>query len=80
MKWSGNPYRRGKISTVDLHLLTSLVQLIFKMKKLFTFLIKQATLLRRSTVLSRPLQLEFPGNGNREDRRDKEQNHKGLHS
>jgi hypothetical protein len=40
--------------------LTSLDQLIFKLKILLTLVTKQATLTRRSTVLSLPLQLVFP--------------------
>jgi hypothetical protein len=51
----------GRISTVDLLVLTGLDQLIFKLNKIFTFVTKQATLMRRSTVLSLPLQLVFPG-------------------
>ncbi len=49
-----NPYRRGIISTVDLHVLTSLVQLLFTLKILLTFFTKQATLMRRSSVLTFP--------------------------
>ncbi len=45
---------------VDLLVLTSLNQLIFKLKKIFTFVAKQATLVRRSTVLTLPLQLLIP--------------------
>ncbi len=45
---------------VDLPVLTRLIQLIFIMKMLFTFVTKQATLMRKSTVLSLPLQLVFP--------------------
>ncbi len=45
--------------------LTSLYQLVeqflFIVKILFTFFTKQATLIRRSTVLSLPPQLVFPG-------------------
>jgi hypothetical protein len=48
------------LSTVNLLVLTSLDQLIFKLKILFTFVTKQVTLMRRSTVLSLPLQLVFP--------------------
>ncbi len=46
---------------VDLLVPTSLDQLIFILKCFFTLLKKQATLTRRSTVLSFPLQLVFPG-------------------
>jgi hypothetical protein len=55
----GNPYVRGRLSKVDLLALTSLDQLLLKIQT-FTFLLKQATLLRRSTVLIYPLQLAFP--------------------
>jgi len=44
----------------DLLVLTSLDQLLFKLKILFTFLMKQPTLMWRSTVLRFPLQLVFP--------------------
>ncbi len=37
---AGNPYWRGRLSTVDLHVLTSLNQLIFKLKILFTLFTK----------------------------------------
>jgi hypothetical protein len=57
--WQG----RGRLSTVDLLVLTSLDQLIFKLKILFAFVTKQATLMRRSTVLSLPLQIVFPAPG-----------------
>jgi hypothetical protein len=40
--------------------LNSLDQLIFKLKIVFAFVTKQATLMRRSTVLSLPLQFVFP--------------------
>jgi hypothetical protein len=58
---AGNSYWRGRLSTVGLHVLTSLDQLIFTMKILCTFWAKQATLMRRSTVPSLPVQLVFPG-------------------
>ncbi len=57
---TGNPYRKGRISTVDLLVLPNLDQLLLKMQTLLTFLHKHATLMRRSTVLSLPLQLAFP--------------------
>jgi hypothetical protein len=50
-----------RFSTVDLLVLTGLDQLLFILKVLFTFLKKPATLMRRSTVQSLPLQLVFPG-------------------
>jgi hypothetical protein len=56
-----NPYRRGQLSTVDLLVLTSLDQLLLILKTLLTFFTKQASLRRRSTLLSLPLQLVFPG-------------------
>ncbi len=56
--WS---YWRGRLSTVDLLLLTSLDKLLFTLKILFTLFKKQAILIRRSTVLSLPPpQLVFP--------------------
>jgi hypothetical protein len=57
----GNPYWRGRLSTVDLLALTSLDQLLFIMQTLCTFLQNKATLMRRSTVPSLPLQLVFLG-------------------
>jgi hypothetical protein len=39
------------LSTVDLLVLTGLDQLLFILKIFFTFFTKQATLMRRSTVL-----------------------------
>jgi len=53
-------YRRGRCSTVDLLVLAILDQLLFKLNLLFTFLTKQATLIRWSTVVILPLQLVFP--------------------
>jgi len=49
----------GWISTVDLLVLTSLDQIVFIMKILFTFVTKQVVFMRRSIVLS-PLQLAVP--------------------
>jgi len=57
---SGNPYRRGRLSTVNLLGLTSSYEVLLIMRTLFTFFIIPATLMRRSTVLSLPLQLLFP--------------------
>jgi hypothetical protein len=51
---SSNPYRRGRISRVDLLAVTSIDKLLFILKILFAFVTKQATLIRRSTVLSAP--------------------------
>jgi hypothetical protein len=61
---AGKPYRRGRLDTVDLLVLTSLDQVIFILKILFTCSTKQPTLIRRSTGLSFPLQLVFPGYNN----------------
>ncbi len=47
-------YWRGRLDTVDLLVLTSLKQVLFILKILFTLFKKQATLIRRSTVLSLP--------------------------
>jgi hypothetical protein len=55
-----NPYWRGRFTTIDLLVLTSLDLLLFIMETLFTCLQKQATLMRRSIVLRLPLQLVFP--------------------
>ena len=51
---------RGRLSTVDLLVLTSLDQLLLTLKVLFTFFTKQPTIMRRSTVLKLPPQLVFP--------------------
>ncbi len=61
---SMNPYRRGILSTVDLLVLTSLDKLILILKIIFLFFTKQASLIRRSTALSLPPKLVFPGIGN----------------
>ncbi len=42
----------GGLSIVDLLVLTSLGQLLFRLKILFAFSTKQATLMRKSTILS----------------------------
>ncbi len=49
------------LSTIDLLSLTSLDQLLYKLKVLLTISTKQGTLMRRSTVQSLPPQLVFPG-------------------
>ncbi len=49
----------GWLSTFDLLVLISLDQIVFTLKILLSFFTKQATLMRRSTVLN--LQLVFPG-------------------
>jgi hypothetical protein len=52
----GNPYgvERLRISTVDLLVLTYSDQLLFILKMLLAIVTKQASLIRRSTVLSHP--------------------------
>jgi hypothetical protein len=57
---AGNPYWKGRLSTVDLLVLTSLDQLLLILPILFSFFTNKATLMRRSTVLSLPLRLVFP--------------------
>jgi hypothetical protein len=57
---AGNANRGGRLSTVNLLVLTCLGQLLLILKILFTFLTKQAALMRRSTVLSLAPQLVFP--------------------
>jgi len=53
------PFLRERLSTIDLIVSTS-IDLQFLILQTF-FFSKQATLIRRSTVLSLPLQLAFPG-------------------
>jgi hypothetical protein len=55
----------GRISMIDFLVLTSLYQLLFILTIYFFFITKQALLKRRSTVLSLPLQLAFPGQTHR---------------
>jgi hypothetical protein len=50
--YAGKPYFRGRLSTVDLLAITSLDKLLFYIQKLD---IKEAPLMRRSTVQSLPL-------------------------
>ncbi len=71
----GKSHWKGKLSTVyllvlpvdllvltaDLLVLTSLDQLLFVLKILLTFFSRQATSMRRSSVLSLPSQLAFHG-------------------
>jgi hypothetical protein len=52
---------RGRLSTVDLLVLTSLKKFLFVLKILSIVFIKQATLIRRSIVPSLSPQLVFPG-------------------
>jgi len=51
----------GRLSTVGLDVPTSLAQLNIDIENISCLFIKHATLMRRSTVLSLPLQLVFPG-------------------
>jgi hypothetical protein len=55
-----NPYWRGRLSKVDLLVPTGLDQFISKLKIKFTFISKQATLMRRSTVLTPSLSVSVP--------------------
>jgi hypothetical protein len=63
----GNPYRRGRLSAVDLRVLTNVDQLLLIKQTLSTFFYKYGNLLTRSTVLSLPFQWVFPGNSNHAD-------------
>ncbi len=51
---------KGRLSTVDVLVLTSLYQLLSILKILFTFFTKQAMLIRRSTVQRLPLSVSVP--------------------
>jgi hypothetical protein len=51
----GKPYCKGKLSTVDLLVLTSSDQGLFMLNALLIIATKQATLMRRSTLLNLPL-------------------------
>jgi hypothetical protein len=57
----------GRISTVDLLVLTSLDQVLFILKLYFSFFTKQPILMRRSTVRILPRQLVFPEGKNTVD-------------
>jgi hypothetical protein len=48
---SGIPYRRGRISTVNLRILTTSDELLLMLKNILFFNTKQAIIMRRSTVL-----------------------------
>ncbi len=52
----GSLTQGGRLSTVDFLVITSLKQLIIEQKNIILMFIKQATLIRRSTVQSLPLQ------------------------
>ena len=54
------PYWRGRLCTVDLLVLTNLDRLLVMLKILFAFFTKQATLMRRSVVLSLPPLITIP--------------------
>jgi len=56
---AGKSYWRGRLSTVDLLVLTSLDQLLFILKILLNSFTKQAILMRRSTVLSLTLSISW---------------------
>jgi hypothetical protein len=58
---SGKSYRGVELSIADLLVLTSLDQLVFILKILFSYFSKHATLMRISAVLSLPPQLVIPG-------------------
>ncbi len=51
----------GRLRIVDLLILTSLDQLAFITANIIYYFPKQATLMRRLTVLSLPIHLVFPG-------------------
>ncbi len=59
--YTGKSYLNGWLNTVDLLVLTCVDQFLLILKILFNSFTKQATLMRRSTVQSFTLQLEFPG-------------------
>jgi hypothetical protein len=59
-----NPNRRGRVSTVDLLVLTSSDQLLLILKMYFSFFTKQPILIRRSTVLNLPDQIGVPAPSN----------------
>ncbi len=51
---------KGRLCIVDLLVPSSLDQFLFESYMSFTFVTKQATLMRRSIVLNLPAQLVFP--------------------
>ena len=57
---AGKSNGRGRLSTHDLLVLASLDKFIFILKIFFNFLQKQATLMRRSTVLSLSPTISIP--------------------
>ena len=56
-----NPHWKGRLSTFDLLVLTSLDQFLFYMEHIIYLFTKQATLNRRSMALSLPILIVFPG-------------------
>ncbi len=59
--WTGNPYWRRRISMINFPVLTSSDQLLLIMSLFHPYFTKQPILMRRSTVLSHPLQQGFLG-------------------
>jgi hypothetical protein len=57
----GNANWKGRFNTIDLLVLTRSDQLTFMMKLYFSLFTKRVILMRRSSVLSLPPQLGFPG-------------------
>ncbi len=58
--WARKSCWKGSLSTVYLLILTSLDQLLLSIENVIYLFSKYNTLMRRPTVQSRPLQLEFP--------------------
>jgi len=50
----------GRLSKLDLLVLVRLEELVCMLKIFFTFFVKYTTLMRRSIVLSLPIQIVFP--------------------
>jgi hypothetical protein len=50
----------GRLSKIDLLVLVRLEELVCMLKIFFTFFVKYTTLMRRSIVLSLPIQIVFP--------------------
>jgi len=60
-----NPYKRERIGTVDLLISTCSDWALLILKNIIFFFTKQTILMRRSSVLSLPLQQGFPGLNNK---------------
>jgi hypothetical protein len=60
----GSLAEKGRISTIDLLFWQLVKSTPFYTEKLFGFITKQANLMRRSIVLSLPIQLVFPARSN----------------